>query len=130
MFWPDADERLELSSGFTGIFERVVGILDIMEIEIARSSDPELEHNSFTGKQKAHTRKIIGVIGKHCGTAIIGMSVFLKEDRMTEKLGHAATCTCVVESIFQMVKEWLVMEDLKVMVLKFVLLKRLSRRCR
>jgi len=38
--WPDADERLELSSGFTGIFERVVGILDIMEIQIARSSDP------------------------------------------------------------------------------------------
>ena len=53
--------------------------------------------------------------------AIIGMSVFLKEDRMTEKLGHAATCTCVEESISQMVKEWLVMEDLKVMVLKFVL---------
>jgi len=30
--WPDADERIELSSGFTGIFERVVGILDIMEM--------------------------------------------------------------------------------------------------
>ena len=62
--WPDAEQRREHYSTYSGIFANVVGILDIWEHPYKKSKDPEIEHKTFSGKANTNTKKTIGIIDK------------------------------------------------------------------
>ena len=60
--WPNAEERAILRALFPGIFEDVVGLLDITEHVIEKSSNPVIEHDTFSGKKQTNTNKTLSVI--------------------------------------------------------------------
>lgn len=63
--WPDADERAGLARESPGIFEKCVGICDIMEHPIVKSKDSEIEHRTFSGKEGSNTYMTFAVIDRH-----------------------------------------------------------------
>ena len=63
--WPDEEERQRLRSGYTGIFEGVVGIMDVTEHGIQKSQDNAKESATYSGKAGMNTMKTLAVINKH-----------------------------------------------------------------
>lgn len=63
--WPNAAERVNLSSSYSGIFENVVGIYDCTEWYLKKSQDEDLEHMTFSGKAGTNTMKTLAVINKY-----------------------------------------------------------------
>lgn len=63
--WPNAAERVFLSSTYSGIFENVVGIYDCTEWYFKKSKDADFEHMTFSGKAGTNTMKTLAVINKY-----------------------------------------------------------------
>jgi hypothetical protein len=63
--WPDEEERAQLSAGYNGIFEGVVGIIDATEHYYKKNSDPQKEESDYSGKAGTTTKKTLAVIDKH-----------------------------------------------------------------
>ena len=63
--WPNAEERAILCSTYTGVLEKVVGILDCTEWEISKSKDQQHENDTFSGKAGTNTKTTLSVIDKH-----------------------------------------------------------------
>jgi hypothetical protein len=63
--WPTEEERRDLYRNYSLIFADVVGILDIWEHFISKSSDPQVEHETFSGKSNRNTKKTIGIVDKY-----------------------------------------------------------------
>ena len=62
--WPDEEERKELCQDLNGILHGVVGILDVTEHPIERSSDNVKEAATFSGKAQCNTMKTLAVIDR------------------------------------------------------------------
>lgn len=58
--WPNAVERRQHYEEYHGIFDGVVGILDIWEHYIVKFKDPQKEHDTFSGKAVTNTKKTVG----------------------------------------------------------------------
>lgn len=60
--WPNAQERLTLSTVNTGILKGCVGIVDACEFPIDKSKNKEIERITYSGKARTNTKKLMGVI--------------------------------------------------------------------
>jgi len=78
--WPDVDRRQELSRVFPGILRGCIGIGDVKEFQIEKPKDPIKERQSWSGKKKLNSYKMLSVMD-HTGRFIYVRICLGKNDR-------------------------------------------------
>jgi hypothetical protein len=63
--WPTAAEQAAHYATYDGIFKGMVGIFDVIEWEIAKSTNSAKENATYSGKAKTNTMKTLAVIDKN-----------------------------------------------------------------
>jgi hypothetical protein len=59
--WPDHNRRIELANVFQGIMKGYIGIADVKEYQIEKPTDKVKEHESFSGKKKINSYRMLSV---------------------------------------------------------------------
>ena len=78
--WPDADRRQEFARTFPGILRGCIGVGDVKEFEIEKPKDSMKERQSWSGKKKMNSYKMLSVMD-HTGRFIFVRLCLGRNDR-------------------------------------------------